>query len=187
MQFLMALNESYSHIKRQILLMEPLPTINKVYSLLIQEERKRSVGLGNYVHIESTTLAVKGSNVNFNSNFPGFFGNSSVYGGKNSKGKDRPICTHCGKLGHVMEKCFKLHGFPPGFKPKGKNFMVNQVSQCSRSLCKQWSSICYFSFHSRVMSAVFYHVGDSNENFSSQLWWQGNLVQYGQPGSTHGQ
>ena len=84
--------------------MEPLPTINKVYSLLIQEERKRSVGLGNYVHIESTTLAVKGSNVNSNSNFPGFFGNSSVYGGKNSKGKDRPICTHCGKLGHVIEK-----------------------------------------------------------------------------------
>ena len=108
--------------------MEPFPTINKVYSLLIQEERQRSVGIGNSIHIESTTLAVTSSNVNSNSNFPGFFGNSSVYGGKNSKGKDRPICTHCGKLGHVMEKCFKLYGFPPGFKPKGKNFMVNQVN-----------------------------------------------------------
>ena len=124
----MGLNESYSQIKGQILLMEPFPTINKVYSLLIQEERQRSVGLGNSIHIESTTLAVTSSNVNSNSNFPGFFGNSSVYGGKNSKGKDRPICTHCGKLGHVMEKCFKLYGFPPGFKPKGKNFMVNQVN-----------------------------------------------------------
>nr|XP_023887900.1 uncharacterized protein LOC112000030 [Quercus suber] len=127
MQFLMGLNESYSQIKGQILLMEPLPTINKVYSLLIQEERQRSIGLSNSVHIESTTLAVKGSNANFNPNFPGFFGNSGA-SGKNSKGRDRPICTHCGKLGHVMEKCFKLHGFPPGFKPKGKNFMVNQVN-----------------------------------------------------------
>ena len=71
---------------------------------------------------------MKGSNVNSNSNFPRFFGNSGVYRGKNSKGKDRPICTYCRKLRHVMEKCFKVHGFPPGFKPKGKNFMVNQVN-----------------------------------------------------------
>ncbi|XP_030934597.1 uncharacterized protein LOC115960041 [Quercus lobata] len=131
MQFLMGLNESYSQIKGQILLMEPLPTVNKAYSLLIQEERQRNVGIGNPVHIESTTLAVKGSEANSNPNFPNFpafFANSGVFGGKNSKGRDRPICTHCGKLGHVMEKCFKLHGFPPGFKPKGKNFRVNQVN-----------------------------------------------------------
>ena len=72
-------------------------------------------------HVESTTLAIKGSNSN-----PAFF-NSAFSGGKNSKGKDRPICSHYGRLGHTMEKCFKLHGFPPGFKPKGKTSMVNQV------------------------------------------------------------
>ena len=71
---------------------------------------------------------MKGSNVNSNSNFPRFFGNFGVYRGKNSKGKDRAICTYCRKLRHVMEKCFKVHGFPPGFKPKGKNFMMNQVN-----------------------------------------------------------
>ena len=115
MQFLMGLNDSYSQIKGQILLMEPLPSINKVYSLLIQEERQRNVGNSN-AHVESTALAVKGSNSN-----PVFFG------GKNSKGKDRPICSHCGRLGCTMEKCFKLHGFPLGFKPEGKTSMVNQV------------------------------------------------------------
>ena len=115
MQFLMGLNDSYSQIKGQILLMEPLPSINKVYSLLIQEERQRNVGNSN-AHVESTALAVKGSNSN-----PVFFG------GKNSKGKDRPICSHCGRLGCTMEKCFKLHSFPLGFKPKGKTSMVNQV------------------------------------------------------------
>ena len=113
MQFLMGLNDSYSQINGQLLLMEPLPSTNKVYSLLIQEERHRNVGNSNG-HIESTTLAVKGSN--FNSVFSG---------GKNSKGKDRPICSHCGRLSDTMEKCFKLHGFPLGFKPKGKASMVN--------------------------------------------------------------
>ncbi|XP_030927833.1 uncharacterized protein LOC115954102 [Quercus lobata] len=115
MQFLMGLNDSYSQIKGQILLMEPLPSINKVYSLLIHEERQSNVGNSN-AHVESTALAMKGSNFN-----PAFFG------GKNSKGNCRPICSHCGRLGHTMEKCFKLHGFPPGFQPKGKTSMVNQV------------------------------------------------------------
>ena len=43
MQFLMGLNESYSQGRAQILLMDPLPSINEVYSLLIQEERECSV------------------------------------------------------------------------------------------------------------------------------------------------
>ena len=63
MQFLMGLNDSYSQIKGQILLMEPLPSINKVYSSLIQEERQRNVGNSN-AYVESTALAVKGSNSN---------------------------------------------------------------------------------------------------------------------------
>lgn len=43
MQFLMGLNESYSHIRGQILLNEPMPPINKVFSLVIQEERQRGI------------------------------------------------------------------------------------------------------------------------------------------------
>jgi hypothetical protein len=30
--------------------------------------------------------------------------------------RERPTCTHCGLLGHVVEKCFKIHGYPPGYK-----------------------------------------------------------------------
>ena len=63
MQFLMGLNDSYSQIKGQILLMEPLPSINKVYYLLSQEERQRRVGSSN-TYIESTALAMKGYNSN---------------------------------------------------------------------------------------------------------------------------
>jgi len=38
LQFLMGLNESFSHVKGQILLMDPLPPINKVFSLVVQHE-----------------------------------------------------------------------------------------------------------------------------------------------------
>lgn len=40
----MGLNESYTNVRTQILLMNPLPTINKVFSLVIQEERQRTAG-----------------------------------------------------------------------------------------------------------------------------------------------
>ena len=43
--------------------------------------------------------------------------------------KDRPICFHCGYKGHVAEKCYKLHGNPPGFQKKPRNApAANQVS-----------------------------------------------------------
>ena len=32
----------------------------------------------------------------------------------------RPQCTHCEAMGHVVEKCYKLHGYPPGYKFKNK-------------------------------------------------------------------
>jgi hypothetical protein len=43
-QFLMGLNNSYAHIRGQILLIDPLPPMNKVFSLLLlQEERQREI------------------------------------------------------------------------------------------------------------------------------------------------
>ena len=90
-------------------------------------------------HVGSTALAMKVSNSNL-----AFF-NSASFGGKNSKGKDMPICSHCGRLGHTMEKCFKLHGFPPGFKPKGKTSMVNQVG-VQDDLAQSFNDATQFTF-----------------------------------------
>ena len=39
MQFLMGLNDSFSHIRGQILLMDPIPFVEKVFSLLIQDKK----------------------------------------------------------------------------------------------------------------------------------------------------
>lgn len=43
MSFLMGLNDSHAQIRGQLLLLDPLPPINKVFSLVIQEERQRNV------------------------------------------------------------------------------------------------------------------------------------------------
>ena len=49
-------------------------------------------------------------------------------GGKNGNAKkERPVCTYCGIVGHVADKCYKLHGYPSGYKHKGKA-LANQVS-----------------------------------------------------------
>lgn len=58
MKFLMGLNKSFAQVKTQVLLMDPLPPMNKVYSLLIQEEMQRNFGNGSYSRVESTQLAM---------------------------------------------------------------------------------------------------------------------------------
>jgi len=95
MQLLMRLNESFARVQGQILLMDPLLSLNKVYSLLIQEEKQRSIGIGNSngPFVKFIALVTK-----FSSR-PG----SSLNGGyKNQKkGKERPVCSHYGVIRHT--------------------------------------------------------------------------------------
>ncbi|KAI5318009.1 hypothetical protein L3X38_037717 [Prunus dulcis] len=57
-RFLMGLNESYSAIRGQILLMQPLPKVRKGYSLITQEEKQRDLGSRQAI-IELATMAVR--------------------------------------------------------------------------------------------------------------------------------
>lgn len=100
MIFLMGLNDSYAHVRGQILLMDPLPPINKVFSLISQEERQRRIGSPHPSNTEST------NSVAFATKFDRRVStNSSKHGQK----KDRPYCTYCKYQGHTIEKCYKLH------------------------------------------------------------------------------
>jgi hypothetical protein len=43
--------------------------------------------------------------------------------------RDKPICSHYGFKGHIVDKCYKFHGYPLGFQKKSKSVVVaNQVS-----------------------------------------------------------
>lgn len=44
-QFLNGLNDNYSALRNQILLMEPLPTMNKAFALVLQIEQQKSSNL----------------------------------------------------------------------------------------------------------------------------------------------
>ncbi|KAL4655071.1 hypothetical protein ACB092_01G424700 [Castanea dentata] len=112
MQLLIGLNDSFSHIRGQILLMDPIPSAEKVFSLLIQDEKQRSVGQGsnNGPFMKSTALAAKIMNLD-----------SKTF----KKAKEKPTCSHCGLRGHTMKKCYKIHGFPPSYKTKPR---ANHVS-----------------------------------------------------------
>ena len=57
MSFLIRLNESFAQVRAQLLLMNPIPLINKVFALISQEEKQRSV-VGR-VNTDSVSFNVK--------------------------------------------------------------------------------------------------------------------------------
>ncbi|XP_059596413.1 uncharacterized protein LOC132254553 [Vitis vinifera] len=80
-------------IRGQILMMDPLPAINKVFSLVIQEERHRTVGYS-YSGSHNSDPMTFGSN----SNAP-----AGSSGGSKTR-RDRITCSHCGFQGHTKDK-----------------------------------------------------------------------------------
>jgi hypothetical protein len=136
--FLMGLNETFAAVRGQIVLMEPLPGINKVFSLIQNHEKKGARILPllvGFPSVDSTALASRLDNeVNQTCTYPNSESNALLSRFDNTRQpqyprKDRPICSHCGYKGHVAEKCYKLHGKPPGFQRKTRNApAANQVS-----------------------------------------------------------
>lgn len=121
-QFLMGLNDSYSQTRSQILMMEPIPPLAKVFALVLQEERQRSINQGFSSLLQPLALG-DSSQASANTHI----------GSSASKPKfERPQCTHCGLQGHAMDRCYKLHGYPLGYKPKSKSQLgqvqANQTS-----------------------------------------------------------
>ncbi|KAL5576834.1 hypothetical protein UlMin_018533 [Ulmus minor] len=121
LQFLMGLNEFYTQIRAQILMQDPFPPINKVFSLVVQEERQR--GLTSSSLSDSASFAIHA-------------GNSAYLRGKyDNRQSEKPTCSHCGYVGHTIDKCYKLHGYPPGFRFKNGTTPtnVNRFSSSSSS------------------------------------------------------
>ena len=97
MQFLMGLNDTYSAIRGQILLIQPLPTIRKIYNLILQEEKQRDVAVSREILLAATQTSNNDSS-------------------SHNKGRGKLHCNHCNRDNHTVEKCFHLHGFPLSHK-----------------------------------------------------------------------
>ncbi|GJU25541.1 cysteine-rich receptor-like protein kinase 8 [Tanacetum coccineum] len=118
-QLLMGLDECYTNIKGQIILMQPLPTAAKAYSMLRQEEKQRDthkqplnapIALNNYRASYNDSNNSSYRNNTPNPNTP------STNNQPDRKGTFRKgvICTYCKKKGHSKKECYKLLGYPAG-------------------------------------------------------------------------
>lgn len=105
MQFLMGLHESFNSVRSQILAMDPLPPVNKAFSMILRVEKQRSV----HTDLSSPSTTSENNSVML-----------AKYVQKGNSGKkkkdDHGICEHCKIPGHQKDSCFKILGYPDWYK-----------------------------------------------------------------------
>ncbi|KAF7814920.1 retrovirus-related Pol polyprotein from transposon TNT 1-94 [Senna tora] len=94
-QFLMGLDEEgYGTLRSNILSTNPLPNLNKVYAMTVQEERVKTVMKTKEEKSNPMSFAIQAGNRNM------------------GKDKSKTTCSNCKRDGHVAENCFQLIGYP---------------------------------------------------------------------------
>jgi hypothetical protein len=86
--------------------MDPLPSLSKVYSMVVQEERHRTVVRSQDERSEAVGFAMRLNKPETN----------LQRGGSGEK----LVCTHCGKIGHEISRCFEIIGYPEGWARGGR-------------------------------------------------------------------
>ena len=85
------------------------PSLTEVYNILDQDDSQKSfttdISPASFQVYETVTSPHESSSICY------------VQSGAH---KGKPICSFCNQVGHIAEKCYKKHGFPPGYLPKGK-------------------------------------------------------------------
>ncbi|XP_017412875.1 uncharacterized protein LOC108324438 [Vigna angularis] len=114
--FLKGLNDTYHTLRTQILLMEPLPNINMVFSLLMQQERQERQHLGVISQTDSFKILAS-TTVKPNWKSQGRGTSSRGQGrGRGRNPNDGKQCSHCHKMNHTVDKCYSKHGYPSWYK-----------------------------------------------------------------------
>ncbi|KAL2248386.1 uncharacterized protein LOC105162765 [Sesamum indicum] len=110
MQFLMGLHESFNKEKSQLLMMDPLPDLEKEFSMIFVVEQQRNV---------QDQFADNANNLAYLVTMR----DTRKEGMKKQVQKRKPyvdkrslVCPHCHKIGHLRDTCFQIHGTPEWFK-----------------------------------------------------------------------
>ncbi|XP_071728346.1 uncharacterized protein [Rutidosis leptorrhynchoides] len=137
MQFLMGLNDCYMVVRSNLLLRDPLPDVKTAYSVISREESHRSAINGesskpqNSVFLsqsDTNSTVVNYSNTNRNNNFNrGNAGTNTFNRNVNSDLK----CTKCNRVGHTIDRCFEVVGYPSNWKRKP---FVNKFNNNNKSV-----------------------------------------------------
>ncbi|KAJ0733050.1 putative RNA-directed DNA polymerase [Helianthus annuus] len=116
-QFLMGLNDIYQPVRTNLLTREPFPSVKVAFSIVSKPNQ---------------VFDNKRQNVSFVSKPNQVFDNKRKFPrGPNPNLK----CTHCNMLGHTIDRCFEIIGYPPGMKKRtGGQFVKNNVSNKSNAV-----------------------------------------------------
>lgn len=107
-QFLMGLNDNFNNIRGQILNMKPHSALNDIYNMLDQDESQRMIGN----HTKGTPNPTA-----FQMQFTQSENSQALLA---HGGFQKPKCSHRHRIGHTVEKCYKVHGYPPGHPQRNK-------------------------------------------------------------------
>ena len=131
MQFLMGLDDTFSSIRSNILMHEPLPSVKTAFAIRSREESYKN--------------ASTASNPNRNPN-SAFFGklndkkrSPNSYNYNNNNNRTNLVCKNCGIKGHTTERCYKLIGFPKDLKNKN-DFQNQSRNFANNSTCIEQKS-----------------------------------------------
>ncbi|KAH7567201.1 hypothetical protein JRO89_XS07G0030900 [Xanthoceras sorbifolium] len=102
-QFLIGLDSSiHGTVRSQILMQEPLPSLNTAFSKALTEERHHSIVRQGDKKAEAVGFAVQSS----------ARGHGATPTKEGDKSRFTGTCSHCKKVGHDKDNCFQLLGFP---------------------------------------------------------------------------
>ncbi|GKA74768.1 hypothetical protein Tco_0781070, partial [Tanacetum coccineum] len=132
MQFLMGLDKCYLFVRSSLLTRDPHPKVKDTYNIVSREESHKGVPDSSSVtkaKLNATSFAAKSSN-NFKR---GNNNNSYTINNTNGIVKRGPnpnlSCKKCGMIGHTIERCYELIGYPPGFKKVANPIKQNGFKQ----------------------------------------------------------
>ncbi|KAL2237381.1 UNVERIFIED_CONTAM: hypothetical protein Sindi_0929800, partial [Sesamum indicum] len=109
MQFLMGLHEVFNNEQNQILMLDPLPSVEKAFSMIFSVEQQRAI---------QTSIDMNSSNMAYQFTSKGSKKEDDGYAQKKKFVVDKRnlMCSHCHKSGHGQETCFQLHGVLDWYK-----------------------------------------------------------------------
>ncbi|KAK9167857.1 hypothetical protein Scep_003048 [Stephania cephalantha] len=108
MQFLMGLNDIYDHVRNQILVMDPFPTVNKAYSMILRVKKQKEVNVSFSSGLENAMMLKYIPNKSAGTSGKGTF--------RKNVNKDDSFCEYCKAKRHTKDTCFKLHGITYWYK-----------------------------------------------------------------------
>ncbi|XP_015964292.1 uncharacterized protein LOC107488112 [Arachis duranensis] len=128
-RFLRGLNEQFGSARSNIMLMNPLPSIDSTYSMMLQQERKL---LGTDIAEPSPLLSTASSNT-FQSRGRGH-GRGGRGRGPGGRGSSK-LCAYCGKTGHLIDTCYHKYGIPPHLKKQNQiNNLTTEDDDCGEPI-----------------------------------------------------